>query len=76
MRVGRNGRLGEIGTVAWADCEPSNEKAQLDYHATNVNRSMFGSDDGDDLPSPGPSPIVSPARIYVRSDDDAVSHRG
>ena len=39
-------------------------------------RSMFGSDDEDDPPTPEPSPKSSPASISVRRDDDGVSHRG
>ena len=54
---------------------PSIERAQLDYHDANVKRSMFGSDNEDDPPSPVPSPILSHVRISVRTDDDGVSHR-
>ena len=44
-------------------------------HATDMYRSMFGSDDEDDPPTPILSPKPSPAPISVRSDDDGVSHR-
>ena len=36
---------------------------------------MFVSDDVYDPPSPVPSPIASPARVFVRSNDNEVSHR-
>ena len=59
-----------------ADYEPSNKRAHSVVHATDMYRSMFGSDDEDDPPTPEPSPKPSPASISVRSDDDGVSHRG
>ena len=55
-----------------ADYEPINERTHSVVHATDMYRSMFGSDDEDDPSTPEPSP----ASISVRSDDDGVSYRG
>ena len=59
-----------------ADYEPLNKRAHSVVHATDMYRSMFGSDDEDDPSTPEPSPKPSPASVFVRSDDDGVSHRG
>ena len=39
-----------------ADYELSNERTHSVIHATDMYRSMFGSDDEDDPPTPVPSP--------------------
>lgn len=39
-----------------ANYEPSNKKAQLDYHAPNANHSMIIFDDENNPSSPVPSP--------------------
>ena len=53
------------------DYEPSTEKAQWNRRG----RSLFGSSDEDEPPSPIKSPKTSSALIYVRDGDDGVSHR-
>ena len=73
-----SGRLEQLpDCLQAADYEPSNKRAHSVIHATDMYRSMFGSDDEDDPPTPELSSKPLPAQIFsVRSDDDGVSHRG